>query len=97
MVRSKANYLLGVSFETDTQPGSRADLRKKPRRPLTSTLDIMKIPALRVEVNGELIAIAVAEDISFLTGQVGFGASKNQAINTSQVMFIVMGLDVNRD
>lgn len=55
----------------------------------------MKIPALRVEVNGELIAIAGAEDLSILTGQVGFGAGKNQAINTSQVMFVVMGLDVN--
>lgn len=53
----------------------------------------MKIPALRVEVNGELIAIAGAEDLSILTGQVGFGAGKNQAINTSQVMFKQQGTD----
>ena len=55
----------------------------------------MKIPALRVEVNGELIVIAGAEDLSILTGLVGFGAGKDQAINVSQVVFSVMGLAVH--
>lgn len=52
----------------------------------------MKIPALRVEINGELVAIAGAEDLSLLVGQVGFGAGKNRTIDASQVTFIVMGL-----
>ncbi|MCX7221007.1 MAG: hypothetical protein NTY70_19375, partial [Burkholderiales bacterium] len=60
-----------------------------------NTLDIMKIPALRVEINGELIVIAGAEDLSILTGQVGFGADKDQAINVNKVMFSVMGLAVH--
>lgn len=55
----------------------------------------MKIPALRVEVNGELVAIAGAEDLSILTGLVAFGAGKDRAINTGQVMFSVMGLAVH--
>lgn len=55
----------------------------------------MKIPALRVEVNGELVAIAGAEDLSILTGQVAFGAGKDRAINVSQIMFSVMGLAVH--
>lgn len=54
----------------------------------------MKIPALRIEINGELLAIAGAEDLSILTGQVGFGANKDCTIDTSQVMFSVMGLAV---
>jgi hypothetical protein len=60
--------------------------------PVTFTLDTMKIPALRVEVNGEVIAIAGAEGLSLLTGQVGFGAGPNRAIDVSEVMFSVMGL-----
>ena len=55
----------------------------------------MKIPALRIEVNGELIAIAGAEDLSILTGQVGFGAGKDRAINIGHVVFSVMGLAVH--
>jgi len=55
---------------------------------------MMKIPALRVEVNGELVAIAGAEDLSILTGQVGFGAGKDRSINVSQVVFSVIGLAV---
>lgn len=34
----KKSFLRGESF--DAQPGSRADLREKPRRPLTSTLGV---------------------------------------------------------
>lgn len=55
----------------------------------------MKIPALRVEVNGELVAIAGAEDLSILTGQVGFGAGKGWAINVGHVVFSIMGLAVH--
>ncbi len=55
----------------------------------------MKIPALRVEVNGELVAIAGAEDLSLLTGQVGFGAGQNRAIDVSKVMFTIMGLAIH--
>jgi hypothetical protein len=54
----------------------------------------MKIVALRVEVNGKLVAIAGAEDISLLTGQVSLGAGPNRAIDVSQVVFSVMGLAV---
>ena len=55
----------------------------------------MTVPALRIEVNGELLAVAGAEDLSLLTGTVGFGASKGQTLNASEVMFSVMGLAVN--
>src|SRR5437870_2452181 len=55
----------------------------------------MKIPALRVEVNGELVAIAGAEDLSVLSGQVSFGAGPNRAIDVSHVMLSVMGLAVH--
>jgi hypothetical protein len=55
----------------------------------------MKIPALRIEVNGELVAIAGAEDLSILTGQVGFSAAQNRVIDVSQIMFSVMGLAVH--
>lgn len=55
----------------------------------------MTIPALRIEVNGELIAVAGAEELSLLTGTVGFGVGKDKTINGSEVMFSVMGLAVN--
>jgi hypothetical protein len=55
----------------------------------------MKIPALRVEVNGELVAIAGAEGLSVLSGQVSFGAGPNRAIDVSHVMFSLMGLAVH--
>jgi hypothetical protein len=55
----------------------------------------MKIPALRVEVNGELIAVAGGENISNLMGTVGFGAGQNLNITTSDTFFMVMGLAVN--
>ena len=35
----------------------------------------MKVPALRIEVNGEFVAIAGAPDLSMLSGQVAFGAT----------------------
>ena len=55
----------------------------------------MTVPALRIEVNGELIAVAGAEELSLLTGTVGFGAGKGNTLNGSEVMFSVMGLAVN--
>jgi hypothetical protein len=54
----------------------------------------MKIPALRIEINGELVAIAGAEGLSILSGQVAFGAAKDCTIDTSRVMFSVMGLAI---
>lgn len=54
----------------------------------------MKVPALRVEVNGELVTIAGAENLDILTGNVGFGASPSGGIEVSNVTFLVMGLAV---
>jgi hypothetical protein len=56
----------------------------------------MSIPALRIEVNGELIAVAGAEDLSLLMGTVGFGADKGENLDASKIMLSVMGLAVNR-
>ena len=56
----------------------------------------MKVPELRIEVNGELIAVAGAPDLSMLSGQVAFGATgPNRIIDTSGIMFNVMGLALN--
>ncbi len=56
----------------------------------------MKVPALRIEVNGELVAVAGAPDLSMLSGQVAFGATgPNRIIDTSSIMFNVMGLALN--
>lgn len=55
----------------------------------------MTVPALRIEVNGELIAVAGAEELSLLTGTVGFGPGKDNTLNGSEVMFSVMGLAVS--
>ena len=52
----------------------------------------MKIPALRIEINGEVLAIAGAEGLSLLTGSVGFGS--RTAAHPVQLMFNVMGLAV---
>jgi hypothetical protein len=52
----------------------------------------MKFPALRVEVNGKLVAIAGDDGLSILTGQVSFGAGPNRDIDVSQVMLRVIGL-----
>ncbi|MBI5275903.1 MAG: hypothetical protein HY854_05530 [Burkholderiales bacterium] len=54
----------------------------------------MKVPALRIEINDELVAIAGAPGLSLLSGQVGYGAS-NKPIDASSAMFLVMGLDVH--
>ena len=56
----------------------------------------MKVPALRVEVNGELITVAGAPDLSMLSGQVAFGATgPKRVIDTSSIIFNVMGLELN--
>jgi hypothetical protein len=55
----------------------------------------MKIPALRVEINGELVTIAGAEGLDILSGQVCFGASPSGGIAVSRVVFGVMGLSVH--
>jgi hypothetical protein len=55
----------------------------------------MKIPAFRIEVNGELVAVAGAPELSLLTGQVAFGAGPNRTIDMSGLMLSVMGLDMN--
>lgn len=61
-----------------------------------STLNLMKVPALRIEVNGELVAVAGAPGLSMLSGQVAFGATgRNRVIDTSGIMFNVMGLALN--
>jgi hypothetical protein len=54
----------------------------------------MKIPALRVELNGELVAIAGANGLSLLTGTVGLGSGHGEKIDASEIMFSVMGLNV---
>jgi len=55
----------------------------------------MRVPALRVEVNGELVAIAGAEDLSLLSGSVGFAADKGKTLATPEIMFSIMGLAVH--
>ena len=54
----------------------------------------MKVPALRIEVNGELVAVAGADGLSLLSGQVGFGADAQKYIDLDSVMFNVMGLSL---
>lgn len=54
----------------------------------------MKVPALRIEINGELMAEAGAEDLSLLTGQVGLGVGPSGALDVGPLMFSAMGLAV---
>jgi hypothetical protein len=56
----------------------------------------MKIRALRVEINGELVAVAGAEKLCVLTGSVGFGPASSSDTNLGKVFFSVMGLEVGR-
>lgn len=55
----------------------------------------MKVPALRIEVNGQLIAVAGAEGLSLLTATVGLGSGTGAAISASQTMFGVMGISLH--
>ena len=54
----------------------------------------MKIPALRIEINGKPIAVAGAEGLSLLSGQVSLGAGSSGSINLGTIGFIVIGPDV---
>ena len=54
----------------------------------------MPVPALRVEINGELVAIAGAEGLSLLSGSVGFAADEGRTLATPEIMFSIMGLAV---
>ena len=54
----------------------------------------MKIPALRIEINGKQVAMAGAEGLSLLSGQVALGAGSAGSIDLANIVFSVMGLDV---
>ena len=55
----------------------------------------MKTPALRVEVNGQLVTIAGASGLSLLTGTIGLGSGQGSKINSSEILFNVMGLSIH--
>lgn len=55
----------------------------------------MKIPALRVEVNGILVAVAGADGLSLLTGMIGLGSGEGTQLDESHIMLSVMGLNVH--
>ena len=54
----------------------------------------MKIPALRIEINGKQIAVAGAENLSLLSGQVALGAGSSGSIDLGKIVFNVIGLGV---
>jgi hypothetical protein len=54
----------------------------------------MKIPALRIEINGKQIAVAGAENLSLLSGQVALGTGSSGSIDLGKIVFNVIGLDV---
>ncbi len=54
----------------------------------------MKIPALRIEINGKQIAVAGAEKFSLLSGQVSLGSGSSTSIDLGKIGFNVIGLDV---
>jgi hypothetical protein len=51
--------------------------------------------ALRIEINGELIAVAGADNLAMLSGQIAYGVQSAGAVAMDSVVFSVMGLDVN--
>ena len=55
----------------------------------------MKLPALRIEINGQLVAIAGAENLSLLTATIGFGSGAQKYVAAENAMFGVMGLDLH--
>jgi hypothetical protein len=55
----------------------------------------MTIPAIRVELNGQLVTIAGAEGLAMLTTTFGLGAAKGNHIDPTKVLFNVMGLDIH--
>src|SRR6266496_3481944 len=54
----------------------------------------MKIPALRIEINGTQIAVAGAENLSLLSGQVALGAGSSGSIDLGKIVFSVIGIDI---
>ena len=52
----------------------------------------MTFPAIRVEVNGELVAVAGARDASLLTGSLGLGAGADKEVGFDMSVFSVMAL-----
>ncbi len=55
----------------------------------------MTVPALRIKVNGHLIATAGAENLSLLTATIGLGSGAEKYIEAGSVVFGVMGLDLH--
>ena len=54
----------------------------------------MKIPALRIEINGKQIAVAGAENLSLLSGQIGLGSGSSKSIDAGKITFSVIGLEL---
>ncbi|GAB3773729.1 hypothetical protein GCM10028796_46620 [Ramlibacter monticola] len=52
----------------------------------------MTIPAIRIEVNGELVAVAGAKDASLLTASLGLGAGAEKDLAFERPVFSVMAL-----
>ena len=52
----------------------------------------MPFPAIRVEINGELVAIAGSEEVSFLTGSVGVGIGSGNKVLLENAALSVMAL-----
>jgi len=55
----------------------------------------MTVPALRIKVNGQLVAIAGGENLSLLTATIGLGSGADKYIPAGSVVFGVMGLDLH--
>ena len=57
----------------------------------------MKIPALRVEINGKQVTVAGAEGLALLTGAVGIGAGTSGNLDAGAIAFSVIGIDTAAD
>ena len=55
----------------------------------------MTLPAVRVEINGELVAVAGADGLSLLTAGIGLGSGQDASINASDILLNVMGVDAH--
>ena len=58
----------------------------------TESLGVMKIAALRIEINGKQVAVAGAEGLALLTGHVGIGAGSSGKLDAGVIVFNVIGL-----
>ena len=54
----------------------------------------MKIPALRIEINGKQVAVAGAEGLSILSGHMGLAAGSPGSVDLESIVFSVMGLNI---